>query len=86
MTAQVKDCQFLFSKSISESVRIIRARDASAAKDNLTLHVYSWAKIIILVRAEARLLPHIIWGQSKQIQNELAYMVCLVLYVALDPV
>ena len=59
MTAQVKDCQFLFSKSISESVTIIRARDASAPKDNLTLHVYS----CLLVRTEARLLPHSIWGQ-----------------------
>ena len=36
MTAQVKDCKFLFSKTISESVTIIRARDASASKDNLT--------------------------------------------------
>ena len=59
MTAQVKDCQFLFSKSTSESVTIIRARDGSAPKDNLTLHVYSWAKIIILVRGKAVATQHL---------------------------
>ena len=44
----------------------VRTRDASSSKDNfmsLTLHLNSWAKIIILVRAEARLLPPYIWAK-----------------------